>query len=122
LERLVESRLPLVRMVHDHDIYCLRRHRYFPWNRKICTRPAGWACGALCGVLKNERGPLPVRLASPARKLQEIELCKRFHHHITVSDYLKQQLVLNDFDPSSITTLWPAVPRAHPEHRATYRE
>lgn len=119
LERLVDSDHALVRMVHDHDIYCQRRHRYLPWNREICTRPAGWACGALCGVVREDAR---LRLAWPGDKMREIELCQRFHHHVTVSDFLKGELVLNGFDPSRITTLWPAVRDAPPSHRATYRE
>lgn len=122
LERLVASGRRLVRMVHDHDLYCQRRHRYLPWNRQICTRPAGWACGALCGVVRSEGGRLPVRLAWPGDKLRELELCRRFDHHITVSDYLKRELVLNGFDAQRISTLWPAV-RDVPASRCTnYRE
>lgn len=149
LERLVQSGARLVRMVHDHDIYCQRRHRYLPWNRQICTRPAGWMCGALCGVVKTgsaggasgmapagnasrsdstvrlgdgTRRRLPIALAWPGSKLREIELCKRFHHLITVSDYLKGELVLNGFDPARITTLWPAVRDVAPSYQPTYRE
>src|SRR5688572_25035490 len=29
IEALVDSGLPLVRMVHDHDIYCMRSYKYF---------------------------------------------------------------------------------------------
>lgn len=121
LRHLVDSRLPLVRMVHDHDIYCQRRHRYLPWSREICTRRAGWVCGALCGVVRSD-GPLPIRLAWPGAKLEEIELCRRFDHHITVSDYLKRELVLHGFDPEHITTAWPAVRPVSEDERTTYRE
>jgi hypothetical protein len=38
LEALVQSGYPLVRMEHDHDIYCMRSYKYFPWNRRICTK------------------------------------------------------------------------------------
>src|SRR5690606_17744633 len=121
LEHLVEEASPLVRMVHDHDIYCQRRHRYLPWSREICTRRAGWVCGALCGVVRSD-GPLPIRLAWPGAKLEEIELCRRFDHHITVSDYLKRELVLHGFDPEHITTAWPAVRPVSEDERTTYRE
>lgn len=121
LRQLVEARLPLVRMVHDHDIYCQRRHRYLPWSREICRRRAGWICGALCGVVRSE-GPLPLRLAWPGTKLEEIDLCKQFDHHITVSDYLKQELVLHGFDPERITTAWPAVRPVDEDRLSNYRE
>ena len=33
-----------VRMVHDHDLCCPRRHKYFFHNGRVCTQPAGWRC------------------------------------------------------------------------------
>jgi glycosyltransferase involved in cell wall biosynthesis len=122
LERLAASGKRLVRMVHDHDIYCQRRHRYMPWNREICTRRAGAMCGVLCGVLRSEAGPVPVKLAWPGRKLREIELCRRFEHHITVSEFLRRELILHEFDPEKITSLWPAVRDAAPSYAARYAE
>lgn len=122
LEALCESGRHLVRMVHDHDIYCQRRHRYLPHTREICTRRAGFMCGVLCGVVRADQGPLPVRLAWPGRKLREIELCRRFEHHITVSEFLRKELILHDFAPEKITTLWPAVRSAPSGYVPRYSE
>jgi hypothetical protein len=40
IQALVDSDVPLVRMVHDHDIYCMRSYKYDYFTRKICTRAA----------------------------------------------------------------------------------
>src|SRR4029077_5718791 len=32
-EALAESGRPVVRMVHDHDLYCMRSYKYFPLTR-----------------------------------------------------------------------------------------
>ena len=58
LETLVASGLPLVRMVHDHDIYCMRSYKYHPVSREICRRPAGLHCIFPCGafVTRNRGG------------------------------------------------------------------
>ncbi len=122
LETLVGSGKRLVRMVHDHDIYCQRRHRYLPHNRKICTRRAGPLCGLYCGIVRDPNGPLPIRIARPSRKLRELELCRRFEHHITVSEFLRRELILHDFPPDEITPLWPDVHPAAAEYRARYSE
>jgi glycosyltransferase involved in cell wall biosynthesis len=122
LEELVKSGKHLVRMVHDHDIYCQRRHRYLPHNRSICTRRAGAMCGVYCGVLHEPEGFLPIRLARPSRKLREIELCQRFEHHITVSEFLRNELILHDFPPDKITPLWPAVREPAPGYLPRYSE
>src|SRR5213076_1665696 len=66
LQALVESGLPLVRMVHDHDLYCMRSYKYFPLSRRICTRAAGWRCVVPCGAVltRNRNGGLPLRWSS----------------------------------------------------------
>lgn len=110
LRSLSESDLPLVRMVHDHDSYCQRSSRYFPWNRTICTRKAGYACALTCGVLRNRGGNFPLKLAWPGRKLAEIELCKRFHTQLVQTDYMKSELVQQGFEPESIRVL-PVAPQ-----------
>ncbi len=122
LRELCDSGIPLVRMVHDHDIYCQRRHRYLPLSRQICTRQAGWACGIHCGVVRNPGGHFPVKLAWPGLKLRELALNRSFSHHITVSDHLKGELIRHDFDPSRITTLWPPSRAAAPDFSPTYAE
>src|SRR5262245_37626614 len=40
LTTLADGDAPVVRMVHDHDLYCLRGYKYNPLNRQICTRAA----------------------------------------------------------------------------------
>ncbi|MFZ5949933.1 MAG: glycosyltransferase family 4 protein [Candidatus Rifleibacteriota bacterium] len=39
-----QSEIPLVAMIHDHDLCCPRHHKYFFWNRQICELPFGWHC------------------------------------------------------------------------------
>lgn len=110
LEQLLESGLPLVRMVHDHDMYCQRSSRYFPWNRRICTRKAGYGCAVTCGLVRNRDGRLPVKLVWPGTKLREIELCRRFPTHIVQTDYMRDELLLHEFPDSGIEVI-PVAPQ-----------
>ena len=105
LRRLIGSGLPLVRMVHDHDSYCQRSSRYFPWNRTICTRRAGYACALTCGVQRNRDGKLPLKLVWPGRKLAEIELCMNFDTHLVQTPYMESELILHGIDPGSVRVL-----------------
>lgn len=44
--RLIEkltSAIPTARMFHDHDVVCLRRHKYFPLGSRICNQPTGFS-------------------------------------------------------------------------------
>ena len=97
-------------MVHDHDMYCQRSSRYFPWNRTVCTRKAGYGCLLRCALVRTKSGPLPVRLAWPAVKLHEMELCRQFSTFVVQTEYMKAELLLHDFDETRIHIL-PAAPQ-----------
>lgn len=121
LQALVDSGMPLVRMVHDHDMYCQRSYRYFPWSRQICTRKAGYGCAVTCSVLVDRSRVPPLKLAWPGDKLRELALCRKFRRHVVVTEFMKRELELHEFDSSRITIL-PPVPRAAPpEYRPEYR-
>ena len=78
IQTLVSSGIPLLRMVHDHDIYCMRSYKYNYFTRKICTRVASPYCifPCLASVVKNsgdrvnrraaqcDRPPIIVRMRS----------------------------------------------------------
>jgi glycosyltransferase involved in cell wall biosynthesis len=112
LADLTDSGLPLVRMVHDHDIYCLRSYKYNVFTRRICTRAATPYCIFPClAPLKRERGGLlPFRWLSYRDKRREIELVRRFDRLLVVTRYMRHELEINGFDPARIE-IFPPVPR-----------
>jgi glycosyltransferase involved in cell wall biosynthesis len=113
LEALVESGLPLARMVHDHDIYCLRSYRYNPLTRAVCHRPASGYCVFPCAApLKIKRGGgFPIKWLSYFDKLKELALVRRFDKMFVVTRYMRRELEINGFDPARIE-IFPPVPRA----------
>ena len=109
---LVASGVPLVRMVHDHDIYCMRSYKYSYFSRRICTRAASLYCvfGCLACVVKNSGPGLPLKWVSYAAKRREIQLNHRFDRMCVVTHYMKDELVKNGFDPKRVE-IHPPVPR-----------
>jgi glycosyltransferase involved in cell wall biosynthesis len=114
LRALVQSRFPLVRMVHDHDLYCLRSYKYFPLTRRICTRAAGPYCVFPCGAVlaRSRNGGLPVKWMSYKAKQAELRLNRSFQRMIVATDFMKQELIRNKFDPDRIEVHAP-VPKHH---------
>ena len=114
IQGLTESGLPLARMVHDHDIYCMRSYKYNYFTRKICTRPATLYCvyGCLACVVKDSGGggKLPLKWVSYRAKKREIRLNHRFHRMCVVTEYMRDELIKNGFDPRRIE-IHPPVPR-----------
>ncbi len=112
LEALVRSGRPLIRMVHDHDLYCMRSYKYNPLTRNICTRAASPACLFPCGAMiaRNRDGNLPFRWISYRAKLKELALNRRFHRLIVATHYMREELTRNRFDDRKIE-IHPPVPR-----------
>lgn len=110
IEALLQTGVPLVRMVHDHDIYCMRSSRYNYFTRKICTRAAGPYCVFPCGavIARNHNGPLPIKLASYSEKKREIALNQKFSRMIVVTTYMRDELLRNGFDARKIEIHSPA--------------
>ena len=100
-------------MVHDHEMYCMRHYKYNPLTRRICTRAATPCCIFPCGapLMRNREGGLPFKWVSYRAKLKEIKLNQRFQRMIVATDYMREELERNHFDPAKIEILAP-VPRA----------
>jgi glycosyltransferase involved in cell wall biosynthesis len=105
--------VPAVRMVHDHDLYCMRSYKYDWLSRKICKRPASLYCVLRCGacLARNRGGLLPLRWVSYRAKRKEIALNHNFSRLVVASEYMRQELLRNCFDPARIR-IHPPVPRA----------
>lgn len=97
LAGLVASGRPIVRMVHDHDLYCMRSYKYHYFSRKICDRAMSPYCIFPCGgvVAKNHAGGFPLKLVSYEAKRRELELHRKFSQLIVATRYMREQLAAN---------------------------
>ncbi|HVS52565.1 MAG TPA: glycosyltransferase family 4 protein [Opitutaceae bacterium] len=113
LEVLAGGGVPVVRMVHDHDLYCLRGYKYHPLTRKICTRAASAYCVFPCGgtIARQRDGKFPLKWVSYTGKRRELALNRRFRRLIVATGFMREELVRNGFAPEQIEIHAP-VPRA----------
>lgn len=104
LEGLIASGLPIIRRVHDHQMYCMRGYKYNYFTRAICTRPASGHCvfPCLAFVGRNPGGRFPLRWVSYADKKKEIQLNRQCRRFIVYSQHQKSELVRNGFDAAKI--------------------
>jgi glycosyltransferase involved in cell wall biosynthesis len=112
LGALADSGIPVVRMVHDHDLYCMRSYKYHVLTRRICKRAASLYCVFPCGanLARGRKGGLPLRWVSYFAKRREIAMNKRFHRMVVASHYMREELLRNGFDPGRIE-IHASVPR-----------
>lgn len=113
LEGLLSSGIPLVRMVHDHDLYCMRSYKYNYFTRRPCERAFGPYCLFPCGgfLARNHDGVSPVRWVSYEAKSKELDLSRRFQRLIVGTRFMGQELLRNGFDADRIEIHAPT-PRA----------
>lgn len=113
LHALAAGECPVVRMVHDHDLYCMRGYKYNPLSRRICTRGASLFCVFPCGasLCRGEAGGFFVRWVSYAAKRRELAVNRKFPHLVVATDYMRAELLRNGFAAERIEIHAP-VPRA----------
>ena len=108
---LRELGIPMGRMVHDHALYCLRHYKYHPLTRKNCTRPASAACIFPClATIQRGSGKWPLRFASMAAKRREIADNRRLDRLVVASEFMRGELVKNQFAEDKIRILPPVPP------------
>jgi glycosyltransferase involved in cell wall biosynthesis len=113
IETVVAGSSPVVKMVHDHELYCLRGYKYNPLTRRICTRAASMYCVFPCmaPLVRNRHGGFPIRWASYRQRQRELELTRQCDRLVAYSDYSRAELVRNGFEEDRIALHVPILSR-----------
>ncbi|HZI33280.1 MAG TPA: glycosyltransferase family 4 protein, partial [Candidatus Binatia bacterium] len=116
--------LPLARMVHDHDLYCMRSYKYNYFTRQVCERAASPFCVFPCGAFlaRNHGEGFPLKWVSYASKLGEIRLNQKFHRLIVASEFMKTELQRNGFEPEKIEIHPPVPPDGVPVPQSRFSD
>lgn len=122
IETLAEGVPPVVRMVHDHDLYCMRSYKYNPLTRNICQRPVSTHCLFPCGafIARKNSGFWPLRWVSYRAKKKELQLNRRFARMIIGSKYMREELLRNGFEEDQTAVLPPISKAIQPEPASSF--
>ena len=124
IQALITSGVPLLRMVHDHDIYCMRSYKYNYFTREICTRAASPYCifPCLASIAKKTGGGFPLKWVSYAEKKKEIALNRQFDRMVVVTTYMRDELLNNGFAAPRIEIHAPVPRMGDPNLRSSFSE
>jgi len=124
IESLLGSPVPSVRMVHDHDLYCMRSYKYNVFTRRICERALSPFCVFPCGAVVGRNGGNwpPVKWISYSNKLEELKLNKRFQRLLVGSNFMKEELIRNGFESDRIEIHPPVPPPGDPSLHANFSD
>jgi len=109
-DQLLE-RYPSVQVVHDHDLYCPRRHKYFPLSHQACGERAGSACVRHMCLIERREGAWPFGLTSLAEFRHRMSVAQRARLFVTGSRHSAAELARNGFAADRIEVVAP-VPAA----------
>lgn len=124
LQALAGCGTPVVRMVHDHDLYCLRAYKYNPLTRRICTRGLSPYCVFPCGgtIARNREGVFPVTWIGYGEKQRELALNRRFDRMIVATEFMKQEMLRNGFTDEQVEIHAPVPRPAGPGSHSTFSD
>jgi len=95
-----------VRMVHDHDLCCPRRHKYYAWTGKVCNRAAGWCCLVdLAFLRRGGRAGFALRGMGGFRA--ELEANRTVDRLLVGSRFMRDELLTNGFPQDRVSVLPP---------------
>jgi glycosyltransferase involved in cell wall biosynthesis len=120
-QRVIElaKMVPTAHMVHDHDMVCPRKHKYFPLSLAVCNKPAGLSCYLnLCCIQKSTgESILPIKIQGTANVKRQLAAGRNVQRFIVGSRYMKNELETNGIAGDKIEIVHP-VPAALQTPRA----
>ena len=121
----VAQSVPAAHMVHDYDLVCPRRHKYFPLSLSVCNRPAGISCylHMCCFQRAADDALLPIRIKGTAQVKRQLKAVQNVRRFIVGSRYMKKELETNGISGGKIVIIHPVpaalkAPVAHPPSEA----
>lgn len=100
---LARAPLPVLRMFHDHQLFCLREHKITAARGEICTRAVGLGCYPCGGFVRRHQGTLQLATLGGLRQRQRQAFAA--DAILVASDYLAREAVAHGVRASQITTL-----------------
>jgi glycosyltransferase involved in cell wall biosynthesis len=124
MDALADCGTPVVRMVHDHDLYCLRGYKYNPLNRRICTRAASAYCVFPCGgtIARDRQGKFPVKWISYGDKQRELTINRRFSRMIVATEFMRDEMQRNGFAAAQLEIHAPVPRPAEETFQSTFSD
>lgn len=93
---------PTFRFFHDHQLFCLREHKYTTIRHRTCTRTVGAACYPCLGFINRSQGWPGVRLRSVARVRREQDANRGLTGFVVGSRYMAEHVAAHGFSRERI--------------------
>ena len=102
---LAAVRVPKIRFIHDHKLFCLREHKYTTVRHRTCSRRTGLNCHLCLGFLNRSEHWPGVRLKQLSTLHVEQRLNANLDRLVVGSRYMAEHLARHEFDERKISVL-----------------
>ncbi len=103
----LQSKFVTTVIVHDHDYYCLRRHKYFAFRRINCTLPfSTFYCPLCAGMI--EKSDRSFKLIDVEQKFLTLKHIRECNVSFVLSEFMRDNLLMNKWQSSKVHKLIPA--------------
>ncbi len=111
--------VPVVRMIHDHDLCCPRRHKYYFWNGRICDHKVDWRCFFdLAFLEKRSTGRFKLGYFDVLEHFQQLKKNRLLPCLAVGSRWMQKELLQNGFSDRQVKIHPPVVRLPEPEYKA----
>jgi len=109
----LQKKCKIISVIHDHDYYCFRHHKYFLHNRKNCTYRQSLLRCSLCSLLLEKKGG-SLSLINPFEKVKRLQLIKQSNAIVVLSQFMKESMIVNGVEQSKIAVIHPFIKEQPP--------
>jgi glycosyltransferase involved in cell wall biosynthesis len=102
LRALVDSPFPVARFFHDHQLFCLREHKYTALRQAPCRRTVGAGCYSCLGFVRRSETWPGVGLSSVQGLRAEQAQARQHAAFIVGSRYMADHVAAHGFERSRI--------------------
>ncbi len=106
LIRELRTKFKTAVMFHDHDYYCLRRYKRYPFIRKNCNRAFQPVVCGICSAMVD-RGAGMARCANMGKRLDLLAEVRNCNAQVISSTFMRSELLFNNFDVAKIIKIYP---------------
>jgi glycosyltransferase involved in cell wall biosynthesis len=103
---------PALVFAHDHDLSCVRSHRYLPLSHEPCHRAPGVSCVLHgCVIVRDRSGAtsLGVRVRSPFVLRDDTVALSRRYPLVACSEYVRRSLIAAGVAPDRTHVAYPVL-------------
>ena len=111
LFKILQDKFTSTLFVHDHDYYCMKSHKYYPFTRSNCHRPFNTIICSICAqpLYRTETGRISLKSVKPLIKRKIFHLSRKCDNFVVLSEHMRDNLIINNYDKDKIIKIYPVI-------------